>query len=46
MGELTPVNNIDGRVIGDGSRGPITLRLQQAYRKKTEVGGVPVPGFN
>lgn len=37
MGELTPVTNIDGRTIGwgtdhAGKRGPITTRLQDAYR--------------
>lgn len=32
MGELTPVTNIDGRVIGTGSRGEITKRLQDAYK--------------
>ncbi|VEU36019.1 unnamed protein product [Pseudo-nitzschia multistriata] len=32
MGELTPVTNIDGRVIGTGVRGPITKQLQDAYK--------------
>lgn len=32
MGELTPVTNIDGRVIGNGVRGEITGRLQEAYK--------------
>jgi len=32
MGELTPVTNIDGRVIGTGFRGEITKRLQDAYK--------------
>ncbi len=32
MGELTPVTNIDGRVIGTGLRGEITKRLQDAYK--------------
>jgi branched-chain amino acid aminotransferase group I len=39
MGELTPVVNIDGRVIGDGKRGPITARLQAAYKKLPEREG-------
>jgi len=32
MGELTPVTNIDGRVIGTGVRGAMTKRLQDAYK--------------
>ncbi|MEQ1505531.1 MAG: aminotransferase class IV [Myxococcota bacterium] len=28
---LLPVGRVDGRTIGDGGRGPITHRLQQAY---------------
>ncbi len=28
---LTPVREIDGRTIGDGRRGPLTQRLQEAY---------------
>jgi len=32
MGELTPVTNIDGRVIGTGLRGAVTKRLQEAYK--------------
>lgn len=29
--EVTPINNVDGRVIGCGSRGSITEKLQSAY---------------
>ena len=29
--EITPVKNVDGRVIGSGSRGPITKELQDAF---------------
>ena len=32
MGELTPVLMADGRVIGDGKRGPMTERLQGLHR--------------
>jgi branched-chain amino acid aminotransferase group I len=39
MGELTPVTKIDGRVIGSGVRGPITERLQQAYKTLPERPG-------
>jgi branched-subunit amino acid aminotransferase/4-amino-4-deoxychorismate lyase len=43
MGELTPVYEIDGRVIGSGARGPITERLQGAYKQLTAEQGVPLP---
>lgn len=42
MGELTPVVEIDGRIIGDGARGPITERLQKAFRLLTEEEGEPI----
>lgn len=42
MGELTPVVTIDGRTIGEGNVGPITCRLQQAYKKMTDS-GEPIP---
>ncbi len=29
--EITPVREIDARIIGNGTRGPITEKLQQAY---------------
>jgi len=29
--EVTPINNVDGRVIGNGRRGEITEKLQSAY---------------
>jgi branched-chain amino acid aminotransferase len=29
--EVTPIREVDGRVIGSGSRGPITERLQSKY---------------
>lgn len=43
MGELSPVVKIDGRVIGEGKAGPVTLHLQNAYKKLTEDLGVPIP---
>ncbi|KAG2695473.1 hypothetical protein I3843_07G014100 [Carya illinoinensis] len=46
MGELTPVVKIDGRIIGDGQVGPVTQRLQDAYKKLTEESGVPIPAHN
>lgn len=47
MGELTPVNQIDGRVIGEGVRGPITARLQDAYKTLPEREGwaTEIPQF-
>jgi branched-chain amino acid aminotransferase len=31
--EIVPVVKIDGRVIGEGSPGPVTRKLQQAFRR-------------
>jgi len=31
--EITPIREVDRRVIGKGSRGPVTEALQQAYFK-------------
>jgi branched-chain amino acid aminotransferase len=31
LGGITPVSRIDGRVIGDGTPGPVTARLAQLY---------------
>ena len=36
MGELSPVLEVDGRVIGDGIQGPVTQRLQELHRQRTE----------
>jgi branched-chain amino acid aminotransferase group I len=43
MGELTPVTCIDGRSVGNGKPGPITQRIQQAFRKATDSEGTPLP---
>jgi branched-subunit amino acid aminotransferase/4-amino-4-deoxychorismate lyase len=43
MGELSPVPEIDGRTIADGSKGPLTTRLQQAYAERTAREGEPLP---
>jgi branched-subunit amino acid aminotransferase/4-amino-4-deoxychorismate lyase len=47
MGELTPVVKIDGRIIGNGERGPITSRLQEIYQTLPEREGwsTPLPEF-
>ncbi len=33
FGAQTPVGDIDGRVIGDGTMGPVTSFIRQAYKK-------------
>uniref|UniRef100_A0A5B7BNX2 Putative branched-chain-amino-acid aminotransferase-like protein 1 n=1 Tax=Davidia involucrata TaxID=16924 RepID=A0A5B7BNX2_DAVIN len=45
MGELSPAVKIDGRIIGDGRVGPVTRRLQNAFKKLTEESGVPIPTY-
>jgi branched-chain amino acid aminotransferase len=40
--ELIPVVKIDGRVIGKGKPGPITLKLVAQYRVLTKVSGQPI----
>jgi len=41
--EIVPVISLDGRPIGDGRPGTITLRLTAEFRKLRTVDGVPVP---
>lgn len=43
MGELTPVLEADGRVIGDGTVGPLTKRLQSLHRAHAYKHGTPLP---
>ena len=43
MGGLAPVLEVDGRTIGNGSRGPITSRLQQAHADRAFAKGEPIP---
>ncbi|MBI3996601.1 MAG: branched-chain-amino-acid transaminase [Candidatus Omnitrophica bacterium] len=38
--EIVPVVKIDGRVIGSGTPGPATKKLQQAFRQVTKTEGV------
>ncbi|KAK4483570.1 hypothetical protein RD792_010769 [Penstemon davidsonii] len=45
MGELSPVIKIDGRTVGDGRVGPVTQRLQNAYKKLSAESGVPIPNY-
>lgn len=44
MGELSPVLEIDGRPIGDGAEGPITHRLRELHRQRTQEEGEPLSG--
>ena len=38
--EIVPVVKIDGRVIGSGRPGPVTKKLQQAFRRLTKTAGI------
>jgi len=42
MGELAAVIKVDGRTIGDGSIGPVTRRLSELFRSRTESEGTQV----
>jgi branched-chain amino acid aminotransferase len=39
MGELAPVTELDGRLIGEGAIGPTTRRLMDLFRELTEHEG-------
>lgn len=43
MGELTPILQADGRVIGDGKPGDLTRRLQTLHRAYAYEHGEPLP---
>jgi branched-chain amino acid aminotransferase len=43
MGELTPVLEADGRVIGEKTAGPMTKRLQILHREFAYANGSPLP---
>ena len=42
MGELAPVIDLDGRQIGKGYAGEMTLRLSELFRERTKLEGYPV----
>jgi len=42
MGELAPVIQLDGRRIGDGTPGSMTLRLTALFREQTQREGIQV----
>ena len=43
VAEIVPVVDVDGRVIGDGVPGPLTLRVRELYRGLTSTAGVRIP---
>jgi branched-chain amino acid aminotransferase group I len=43
MGELSPVLEVDGRIIGTGEPGPVTDRLRDLYAARTAAEGEPLP---
>ena len=43
MGELTPILEADGRIIGNGKRGEMTQRLQLLHRAYAYEHGEPLP---
>lgn len=43
MGELTPILEADGRVVGDGQRGAVTAKLQELHRIHAFEQGEPIP---
>ncbi len=42
--EIVPVVDIDGHQIGDGTPGPVTLKLTEQFRKLTRSSGTPIAG--
>ncbi len=45
MGGLAPVLAVDGRQIGSGELGPLTLRLQRLHAERAFANGEPIPGL-
>lgn len=43
MGELSPVLEVDGRIIGDGTIGVITRKLQALHAQAVRTEGEPLP---
>lgn len=46
MGELAPVVELDGRVIGDGQLGDMTRRMSDLFRERTKVEGYQVVEYS
>ncbi|NOX98349.1 MAG: branched-chain-amino-acid transaminase [Verrucomicrobia bacterium] len=40
--EIVPVAKYDGRIIGEGKIGPVTLRMMEFFRELTQTTGMPI----
>jgi branched-chain amino acid aminotransferase len=40
--EIVPIRSVDGRVIGDGSVGPLAARIIDAYHERVRSEGTPI----
>jgi len=40
--EVVPVTTVDGRMVGDGKPGKMTLKLMKEFRELTRLSGVPI----
>jgi branched-chain amino acid aminotransferase len=40
--EILPIVSIDGRQIGEGTRGPITAKIRQAFMDMVNREGIPI----
>ena len=40
--EVVPINEVDGRKIGDGKAGPVTQAFIKQFRAKTQNSGTPI----
>ncbi len=40
--EVIPVTKVDGRVVGDGKPGPVTIDLSESFRELTVTDGVKI----
>jgi branched-chain amino acid aminotransferase len=43
--EITPVRSVDRIVVGEGRRGPVTKKLQDAFREVTEGAAADIHGW-
>ena len=43
MGEITPILEADGRIIGEGGQGPVTQKMQLLHSEYAFKNGEPVP---
>lgn len=41
--EVLPIVKLDGRVVGDGTPGPVTRALHRVFRDRAGLGGRPLP---